>query len=169
MGRFPELTPVRSQATSCGFLPWKPVTACMAAPHHPPCLPLPLWWARGSTTPLSPLQACMAPPPPHCLPLTSCTWVRGCAPPSTTTTPGSHNHAPPPPLLPLPLCTCARVHPLLPARTAVLHHPPSHFPQVGGKALSHHRRPPHLASAGPRLPPSCSRCPIACTRSLLIT
>src|SRR5712675_30481 len=27
VGRFPELTPVRSQTTSRGFLPWMPVTA----------------------------------------------------------------------------------------------------------------------------------------------
>src|SRR5712675_343449 len=37
VGRFPELTPVRSQATSRGFLPWIPVTSLV--PSHPPCMP----------------------------------------------------------------------------------------------------------------------------------
>src|SRR5712672_2152165 len=31
VGRFPELTPVRSQTTSRGFLPWMPVTGTVVA------------------------------------------------------------------------------------------------------------------------------------------
>src|SRR5712671_2614399 len=33
VGRFPELTPVRSQTTSRGFLPWMPVTQLVTYPE----------------------------------------------------------------------------------------------------------------------------------------
>ena len=34
VGRFPELTPVRSQTTSRGFLPWMPVTEVVELLSH---------------------------------------------------------------------------------------------------------------------------------------